>query len=86
MDKPVFEWDIIVIGYDTYGNARTKTPAKFLASDKIELTNKVREAFNAKYDDFRGFWSHDWTLNSVREVTMFTAPVQPFKLDIPQYD
>ena len=72
---PVFEWDIEVRRLNTYGDRiETRTPAVILAADKVEVTQKVRVMFGATYDDFRKFWSHTWTLNSVREVT---RPVMP---------
>ncbi|TAJ21811.1 MAG: hypothetical protein EPO65_00490 [Dehalococcoidia bacterium] len=66
-----FEWDITVRRWDYYGNkVEARTPAKVIAADRAEVTTKVRAMFGAKYDDFRKFWSHDWTLNSARELSM----------------
>ena len=68
MSGPVYEWKITVLGCDTYGKVAYRTPATIFAPTKTEVTAKVRAAFGATYDDFRKFWSHDWTLISVREV------------------
>ena len=66
---PLFEWNIEVRRRNTYGDRiESRTPTVIIAANKVEVTNKVRAAFGATYDDFRKFWSHDWTLNSVREV------------------
>ena len=68
-DAAVFEWDVNVRRKNTYGDKIVSTTQMtVLAATKSEVTAKVRAAFEAKYDDFRKFWSHDWTLNSVREV------------------
>jgi hypothetical protein len=66
---PIFEWHVNVRRWDHYGNrVEMVTPAVIRAADRVEVTEKVRTAFNAEYDTFRKFWSHDWTLREVREV------------------
>jgi len=65
-----YRWAISVRRWDHYGQrVVSRTPAAIDAKDKDEVTVKVRAMFNATYDDFRKFWSHDWTLQSVEEVT-----------------
>ena len=65
----VYEWDITVLRYDHYGTKVVgRSPAKVLAKDRNEVTEKVREMFNATYDDFRKFWSHSWSLNGAVEI------------------
>lgn len=64
-----YEWHITVRKRDQYGTSiASTTPAIVLAATRSEVTEKVRAAFEATYDDFRKFWSHDWTLQEVREV------------------
>lgn len=64
-----YEWTIVVRRWNTYGDKiEGVTPAVIIAPDREQVTVKVRAAFNAKYDDFRKFWSHDWALKEVREV------------------
>lgn len=64
----MFRWEIEVLEYNTYGDKIVKrTPMSLLADTKSAVTEKVRAAFEAKYDDFRGFWSHGWALLSVSE-------------------
>jgi len=65
-----FRFVVEVVEYNTYGDRVVKTtPSSFIAKDKNEVTEKVRAAFNATYDDFRRFWSHGWRLVSVEEVS-----------------
>lgn len=69
MSEPLYRWTIKVREKNTYGDRVTSlTPTTVLAKNRAEVTDKVREAFGAKYDDFRRFWSHDWILDSVDEV------------------
>ena len=64
----MFRWEIEVLEYNTYGDRIVKrTPMSLLADTKTGVTEKVRAAFEAKYDDFRKFWSHGWALVSVSE-------------------
>lgn len=64
----MYRWEIEVLQYNDYGDkVIARYPASILAKDRAELTEKVRSAFNARYDDFRKFWSHSWSLNSVSE-------------------
>jgi hypothetical protein len=71
MSAHVFEWHITVRkwGYH-YGKvtAVSTTPMIVRAAGKTEVTEKVRAAFEAEYDDFRKFWSHDWLVREVREA------------------
>lgn len=68
--SPVYRWHIIVRERNTYGDRTEKeTPATILAPTRGDVTAKVRVAFGATFDDFRKFWSHDWLLESVEEVT-----------------
>jgi hypothetical protein len=68
-----YAWDITVLHFNTYGDrVVTETPAVIHAATKAEVTEKVRAMFGATYDDFRKFWSHDWALNSVREIAAET--------------
>lgn len=70
-----YRWKINVVEYDVYGQrAIKKTPTTILAETKTEVTTKVRAAFEAKYDDFRKFWSHGWELLSMDEVDPGTLP------------
>ena len=64
----MFRWEIEVLEYNTYGDKIVKrTPMSVLAPTKTGVTEKVRAAFEAKYDGFRKFWSHGWTPISVSE-------------------
>jgi hypothetical protein len=36
---------------------------------EVDVTRQVRQMFGATYDDFRKFWSHDWTLQSVEAAS-----------------
>lgn len=64
----MYRWEIEVLEYNTYGDRVVKrTPMSVLADTKTDVTNKVRAAFEARHDDFRKFWSHNWTLLSVSE-------------------
>lgn len=65
----MYRWHIIVVKYNVYGDKRVQeTPVTIFAPTREDVTGKVREAFNATYDDFRKFWSHDWVLVSMDEV------------------
>jgi hypothetical protein len=69
-EQAIYRRTVMVKKYDIYGERIVaSTPTTILAKDQAEVTAKVREAFNAKYDDFRKFWSHGWTLTSVDEVS-----------------
>ena len=64
-----YRWTITVRRWNVYGDRiESQTPTTILAATRSEVTTKVRDAFEAKYDNFRKFWSHDWTLTSVDEV------------------
>lgn len=63
-----YEWHITVRRKDDYGGLAASYPATIIAATRSEVTAKMRAAFEAKYDDFRKFWSHDWVLTEVREV------------------
>ena len=68
-DEPMYEWTIMVRRWNTYGDKiEGQVPMTILAANKSEITAKVRQAFEAQYDDFRKHWSHDWVLESAREV------------------
>lgn len=45
-----------------------RTPASILASTDVEAQEKARVMFGATYDDFRKFWSHDFTVERVTEA------------------
>lgn len=76
-----FRFEIDVLKYNTYGDKIIeRTSMSVLAENKIEVTEKVRAVFNAKYDDFRRFWSHGWSLNSVNEEAAAPAPEVPDRL------
>jgi len=64
-----YEWYIDVSQLNFYGDRTISvTPTMIIASTKAEVTEKVRAAFGATYDDFRKFWSHTWALREVREL------------------
>ena len=64
-----YEWHITVLRRNYYGDRiEARTPMVVLAANRNEVTEKVRAAFGATYDDFRKFWSHGWELAEVREV------------------
>lgn len=68
-DELMYEWKITVRRWNTYGDkVEESVQATVLGATKSEVTAKVRAAFEAKHDDFRKHWSHDWTLQSMREV------------------
>jgi hypothetical protein len=68
--KPRYRWNVTVRRFDLYGTrVEQRTPVAVIASDKDEVTTKVRAMFNATYDSFRKFWSHDWVLRDVEEVS-----------------
>jgi len=71
----MLRWDIEVIEYNTYGDKVVKRiPMSVLGNTKTDVTTKVRQAFEAKYDGFRKFWSHGWSLNSVTEEPAVSEP------------
>lgn len=75
MSDPVYKWYITVRHWNTYfDKVVSQTPVVILGSTKEEVTNKVHKAFNAKRDAFREQWSHDWTLQKVKEVKWDSAP------------
>jgi len=64
-----YRWQIIVRRWDTYGeHVLSETPMTVFAANKAEVTTKVCDAFNASFDTFRKFWSHDWLLERVDET------------------
>jgi hypothetical protein len=64
-----YEWHIEVQQLNHYGDrVEQRTPMVVTAANRSEVTTKVRAAFGATYDDFRKFWSHNWTLREVREA------------------
>lgn len=64
----IYRWEIDVLEYNTYGTKVVRRiPMSILAVTKTEVTEKVRVAFDAEYDDFRKFWSHRWLLKSIYE-------------------
>lgn len=64
----MLRWEIEVLEYNHYGDKVVKrTPMSVLAENKSGVTERVRAAFESKYDDFRKFWSHGWVLVSVSE-------------------
>lgn len=68
-DEPLYRWDIEVSRKNEYGDRIVeRTPAIIYARTRSEVTEKVNKAFEAKYDEFRKFNSHIWSLNSVTEV------------------
>lgn len=65
----IYEWHIDVQRLDHYGQRVEATfPMVVIAANRSEVTTKVHTAFEAKYDDFRKFWSHKWGLREVREI------------------
>jgi len=65
---PEYRWQIVVRRLNHYGDKIVvEIPMTLLAANKAEVTTKVREAFEATYDDFRKFWSHTWHLVRVDE-------------------
>jgi hypothetical protein len=75
--EALYEWHITVKWRNHYGDRIEKTtPAVVLAADRVEVTDKVRAAFNATFDDFRKFWSHTWDLREVREVAAAGTPTE----------
>lgn len=66
-------WEIVVRLWDHYGEKTTQSwPTSIVAIDRNEVTEKVRAAYNATYDSFREFWSHDWRLVSTSEIYIYT--------------
>ncbi len=66
---PRYEFTCIVRRRDTYNREYvSKVPASVFAETIDEATDKLRDAFGAKYDDFRKFWSHSVLIESVKEV------------------
>ena len=79
MSAPVFEYTGVVRRWNSYGDkVDARIPTVILASTKSEAREKARIAFDATYDHFRNFWSHDFAVQSVREVP---APVHSEKVD-----
>jgi hypothetical protein len=71
----VYRWHISVQRWNVYGDkVISTTSASILASTRTEVTDKVRFAYGATYDDFRKFWSYDWILKSMEEVQTATLP------------
>lgn len=65
-----YRWTIQVRRWNTYGQrVESSTPMTVIAATRSEVTEKVRASFEATYDTFREFWSHDWTLERVDEDT-----------------
>lgn len=64
-----YRWFVQVRQWDHYGHrVVAKTPAVFIGTDRVDVTQRMREAYNATYDDFRRFWSHDWVLDRMEAV------------------
>jgi len=67
----MYRWDVTVRNWDYYGyKVVSKRSASILAANRSEVTEKVRAMFEAEYDDFRKFWSHDAVINSVCEESL----------------
>jgi hypothetical protein len=65
-----YRWSITVREWNHYGDrVAKKTPAVVVAANRVDVTRQVRQMFGATYDDFRKFWSHDWTLQSVEAAS-----------------
>jgi hypothetical protein len=73
-----YRWQVTVRQWNTYGDrVVSRTPMTVIAASKSDVTTKVRAAFEVTYDSFRKFWSHDWALISVDDVTTpTTSPEQ----------
>lgn len=66
----VYEWQVVVRQWNAYGDRVVlKTPTTIQAASWPQVTDKVRDAFGATFDEFRKVWSHDWTLVDMREVS-----------------
>ncbi len=64
-----YRFEIVVRQWNTYRTrVLERIPTSILATDTADVTEKVRAIFNAKYDDFRHFWSHDWELTSIHQT------------------
>ena len=84
MPEPaIYEWSIQVVHWNEYGDrVLSHTPATIIAATRAQVTEKVRAAWDARYDDFRKFWSHGWEIVSVREL----SPNPLANLPEPQWD
>lgn len=68
-EKKMYRWHVQVKTLDHYGQRYTSTtPCEFIAADRADVTQQMRVAFNATYDDFRKFWSHTWFLDRMEAV------------------
>lgn len=68
-EQPQYEWHIEVQRRNHYGDrVEARTPMVVIAPTRELVTDKVRTAFGATYDDFRKFWSHGWSLREVHEI------------------
>ena len=64
----MYRWDVTVRNWNHYGDkVMARRGASILAANRSEVTENVRTMFEATYDDFRKFWSHDAVINSVCE-------------------
>ena len=64
----MYRWDVTVRNWDYYGDkVVSKRSASIIAANRSEVAEKVRTMFEAKYDEFRKFWSHDAVIHSVCE-------------------
>ena len=71
MNEPMYRWDVTVRNWDLYGDKVVLVrSASIIAANRSEVNEKVRTMFEAKYDDFRKFWSHDAVINSVCEESL----------------
>ena len=69
MAETFVTFEIEVKRWNEYGDRLvSRTPAKIVASDLEEVTEKVRAIFAASYDDFRKFWSHTYDVIAVTEA------------------
>lgn len=70
-----YRWEVEVRRWNTYGDKIAhRYRASILADTKAELFDKMRAAFNATYDDFHKFWSHDLYIESMSEEPPTPAP------------
>ena len=74
MDKR-FRYIVTIKKRDSYGNIVKTYPGIFIASDVVDLKLSIRQAVNATYDDFRRFWSHDFTIDRIEEYEEPVVPV-----------
>lgn len=67
--QPQYRWFVQVKQRDHYGERYvSSTPAVFIATDKRDVDQQMRKAFNAHFDTFRKFWSHTWVLERMEAV------------------